>query len=1180
MVVSLPVYVEAVTRRDERTVHRCRPLFFDEPEIQGEDLGRAIARLTGELRRRLRSHGEEPCHAELAARLFSPPLETRQCRFSVDLRQHIVKCRFLFVSIAAFGRRVSFTPSVPGLWFEVAPGESLAAKAEDVVAAHFQRLVKRDGWTCAGLDRLSLAGRAWVTTVDMHLTASQRARERTDRSLAALFRARPMNGADELFRCGRCLDWLYPDDLDRPLHRDEEIARLVEALRARDRRPVAVVGPRMVGKTAIVHGAVRRRDQRRRPREEGKRLWLLSPQRLISGMKFVGQWEERLLAILKEAGGRDHVLYFDDVLGLYRAGVSAGSDLSVADVLRTHVLRRDVRVLAEMTPEMFRAFAERDRGLADQFEVQRVEPPKPAETLQVLLACRRRLEIRHRCSFDVDVLPTVIELQRRYVRDAEFPGKGAASLNQLALTYPRSPVTRDTVYEQFHEQTGLALALLDGRRKLRRADVLKALSRRVIGQETALEALADVVSVAKARLNATDRPLAALLFMGPTGVGKTECAKALAAFLFGRDEHLVRLDMNEFDSPAAASRLVGTFLEPEGLLTAPVRRRPFCVVLLDEIEKADPAVFDMLLQVMGEGRLTDAVGRTTDFGNAIVIMTSNLGTREVAKRIGFGGGEEARERAFVAAVEAFFRPEFVNRIDRIVPFRQLSRPQMRGIAELLLAEIVGREGLVRRRCALHVDAQAMELAVDEGYDPQLGARALKRMLERRLIQPMAARLSVLKPEQPVAVDVHAVRGGIEVRVAELTEVEPAGRRSLPAAPEEALERIEVALARVEEEFREERPEGALVPDALTPAQRYYLEMSAVVAHVREGLENAGARYGIGRDAEGFPDAVAAYAVRQPHSGTGEDMERYHGFPGILAEMGAASDLRTWLREFHAAGASLGGTSLDRQLQSLRDRTALLAAIHAARRQPERAVLFLRGPGRAAATCVRRLAELYRSAFTSDPFRDPWTDTPNPAREAIELERDYLGSPGESVLSSCSIHDTSAMALEDREPVTFLVVEGATARPMVSSEIGTHLMVDRLGGLVPVQVGRLPAGPDEEEHGPPGLSRCVDDALRAWDEALREWEAGQSGRDRGDDDAPRPPLRPCFDQTRRAWLDRVDRGEATLDEDPFPMGPVVRIYDERTATVDLRTRRSVAGWPEVNDLWAFLGAALPLGDETE
>ena len=1150
MVVSIPVYVEAAGRRDgQRTVHRCRPLFFDKPETRDEDLGRAMSKLMRDLGETLRLSGREPRHEELVAKVFSPPVETRQCKFSVDLRQHIVKCRFLFVSFAALGRVVAFTPSVPDLWFDVTPGESLCATAERMVAAHFKRLVKREGWTHDRLDALSLTGRAWVTTADVHFNARQPSRRETGNLLAALFRAEPIHGDVELDRCGRCLDRLHPDELDRPLYREAEVAGLVRLLAAGDRRPVVLVGPRMVGKTAIVHGAVRRREERR-PRDEGRRVWLLSPQRLISGMMAVGQWEQRLLAILEEVESRDHVLYFDDLLGLYRAGASAQSDLTVADVLRKHVQRRAVRVLAEMTPEMFRAFAERDRGLADQFHVLPLEPLQAGETLHVLLDVRRRLELRHRCSFEADALPAIIDVQRRYVRDAEFPGKGAAFLNQLAVTHPQATVTRDTVFEQFHEQSGLALALLDGRRKLSRADILGQLRRRVVGQDAALEAMTDVVSLAKARLNAPDRPLATLLFMGPTGVGKTECAKALAAFLFGWDEHLVRLDMNEFGSPGAASKLVGTFLEPEGLLTAPVRRQPFCVVLLDEIEKAHFDVFDMLLQVMGEGRLTDAVGRTTDFTSAIVIMTSNLGTREVAGRIGFGGREEERQRAFVGAAEAFFRPEFVNRIDRIIPFRQLSRQQMRGIAERLLEEVIGREGLVRRRCALNVDSRAMDLVVDKGYQPQLGARALKRMVERQLIQPVSARLSTLRPEQPVAIDVHAVQGVIVVRVSEFTEVEPVGRQTLPSAPKEVLPRIEATLARVEDEVREDRPRGEISPEALTPTHSYYLGMLAVVARMREGVENAMHSHGAGRYGGEFPDAVAAYALRRLHRPDKRLADLYRDMRtprGFLSEFGRRRDLRTWLREFHEAGTAFGGSRLDGQLGSLRDRTALLAAMHARRRQPDRAVLFVRGPGRAAEPYVRRLADLYRHVFFADPF-----DTDGGIVE---------------ILSICSVRDTSGMSIESREPpMTFLVVEGASSGPMVTSEIGTHLMVDRQGSLVPIQVNRLPSGgPNDEGHGErPGLSRCVEDALHAWDGVL----------------SPGPSLWRCFNEAWQAWLERVDRGEATLDDDPFPMGPVVRIYDERTATVDLRTRMSVAGWPGEGDLWTFLKASLPLDNETE
>ena len=835
------------------------------------------------------------------------------------------------------------------------------------------------------------------------------------------------------------------------------------------------------------------------------------------------------------------MLYFDDVLGLYRAGVTAESDLTLADVLRTHVQRREVRVLAEMTPEMFRAFTERDRGLADQFHVLPVEPLQATETLHALLAVRRRLEIKHRCSFDVDVLPAVIEVQRRYVRDAEFPGKGAAFLNQLALTHPRATVTRDTVYEQFHEQTGLALILLDGRHKLPRADVLRQLRRRVVGQDAALEALTDVVSVAKARLNAVDRPLATLLFMGPTGVGKTQCAKALATFLFGRDEHLVRLDMNEFNSPTAASRLIGTFLEPEGLLTAPVRRQPFCVVLLDEIEKAHPAVFDMLLQVMGEGRLTDAVGRTTDFSSAIVIMTSNLGTREVAAKIGFGVREEDRRRAFVGAAEAFFRPEFVNRIDRIIPFAQLSRQEMRSIAELLLDEVVGREGLVRRRCALNVDSRAVDVVVDKGYDPKLGARALKRTIERQLIQPVSARLATLKPEQPVVIDVRAARGGIVVRVSALTEVEPVRRNTLPAAPEEARGRLEAVLAKVEGEIRENRPRGEIRSEALTPAQHDYLEISAVIEGIRKDIGNAMDRYGVGGDDGAAADVVADYLVRRPgrlarrvqqlvyYSSRFEAAWRFFG--KFLPELARASDMHAWLRDLHAVSESMP----DAELASLRNRTALLfAAVHGAGLQSSGAVLFVRGWGSAAEAYARRLADLYRCMSGGDPFGsdDRMDDGPR-AKEGDSTGR-----------SSHIVGHTFKPLLETEEQVTFLVMEGASAGPLVRNEVGTHLMVHGQGSLIPIQVGMLPpGGPNDEGRGTGALRRR-------------------------------------FDDTQRAWLDGVDRGEATLDEDPFPPGSVVRIYDERTATVDLRTRLSVAGWPEAGDIWTFVGAGLPLGDESE
>ena len=508
------------------------------------------------------------------------------------------------------------------------------------------------------------------------------------------------------------------------------------------------------------------------------------------------------------------------------------------------------------------------------------------------------------------------------------------------------------------------------------------------------------------------------------------------------------------------------------------------------------------------------------------------------------------------------------------PFRQLGRGEMRGIAERLLEEVVGRDGLVRRRCVLNVCPRALDLVVDRGYQPRLGARALKRMLERQLVQPVSARLSTLKPDVPVLVDVHGAREGIVVRVSALTEVEPVGRETLPAAPQEVLGRLDGALARVEDGIRGDRPRGGIRPDALTPAQHDYLDLSALVARLRDDLESARDGHGAGDDDGEFPNALATGAIaradRLAKRISRADFD--YGAPlGLLPQLAGADDLRTWLREYHAAGAGLGGALVDAWIGPLRDRTALLAAVHAVRPRHRRSVLFLRGPGRAAVSHVRRLGELYRRAFAGGPFgagdRD---DDRGPAAD---------GDSG--LLSGCFVDDAPGPASAPPEPMAFLVVEGACAGPLVSYETGTHLMVDRQGGLVPVQVGTLPAGGSNDGGpGPPALRRSVREALRSWDQALRTSQEGRPGAGGRGEHAPVPPLRSCFDDVRRAWLGRVDRGEAALEDDPFPPGPVVRVYDERSATVDLRTRTSVARWPEAGDLWTFLGSSLPLDDDAD
>src|SRR5262245_36103835 len=400
----------------------------------------------------------------------------------------------------------------------------------------------------------------------------------------------------------------------------------------------------------------------------------------------------------------------------------------------------------------------------------RLAEPDEESTYRMLLALLRETESKNQCQFSVEVLPAAIELHRRYVRDAAFPGKAATFLDQLAVKYRGLGITRLSALSEFNHKSGLSVAFVDPNESLDRQEIVDAIGGKVIGQPAAVDACADAIMIAKARLNDTSRPLGSFLFMGPTGVGKTECAKALANYLFGSEERLIRLDMNEYVSPASASRLVGSPDHPEGLLTSAVRRQPFSVVLLDEIEKADPDVFNMLLQVMGDARLTDSLGRTADFGNTFLIMTSNLGVREASSAIGFASDAFSEAGIYIQTAEKFFRPEFFNRIDRIIPFRSLARDDVLHIANRLISDILKREGLVRRKCMVSIDSRAMERIIDYGYDPELGARALKRTLERQVARVSAQKLSTTRLNAPAIIKITECDGELNVEAGELVAV--------------------------------------------------------------------------------------------------------------------------------------------------------------------------------------------------------------------------------------------------------------------------------------------------------------------------------------------------------------------------------------------------------------------------
>ena len=627
---------------------------------------------------------------------------------------------------------------------------------------------------------------------------------------------------------------------------------------------------------------------------------------------------------------------------------------------------------------------------------------------------------------------------------------------------------------EFRDRSGLSLDFLDDRVRVRRAEVVTAIRRTISGQAEAVDAMADAVCVAKARLNDPGRPLAAFLFLGPTGVGKTECAKALAAYLFGDAGRLVRFDMNEFVDAASPGRLTGTFDEPEGLLTGVVRRQPFSVVLLDEIEKAHPAVFDVLLAMLGEGRLTDARGRTADFGNAIVILTSNLGAATAAAGP-FGlrpaaGTPGADRAAYTAAAERFFRPEFVNRLDRLVPFDSLTREQVAGIAHRLIGEVLGRAGLLQRQCVLSVDPAAMERVIDQGFHPQMGARALKRSLEKQLTQPVAERLAAAgTPDGAAVIRLIAGRDGLAVQVDALTK---AARWAAVDVSDVngVLDEVEATVDRV---MAAMEPAGELRQGAVSAAAFRYLAAAELAERVRRTVDELDR-------AAAAPVAKARPDVRASRPAKASARWDQSQLATIMAE-----DL-----ESHLAALDPGTVAVDAGEAAVRDllgEAALLAAMAGAGDDDGVCLVWLRSPNPDATAELATVVEGYRALF-------------DPALGYAMADVD--GGPRERAVR----------------------VEMPGAARVMGAEAGTHLFAGF--GRPPVVVQVIVTATAD----PAGTLA----AQRAADAA---WRAGRSS------------------------------------VDPFPLGPVVRVYNAAGVTVDVRSGVAVRGLPTGADVRRFVVAGV-------
>ena len=544
---------------------------------------------------------------------------------------------------------------------------------------------------------------------------------------------------------------------DPVVGREREISRVIQILSRRTKNNPVLVGEPGVGKTAVAEALARRVARGEVPDTlKNRRIVTLDLASMLAGTKYRGDFEDRVKCIIKEVQRAGDVIVFIDELHTIVGAGSAEGAIDAANILKPALGRGEIQVIGATTPEEYRKHIEKDAALERRFQPVNVPEPDGECCERMLLALRGSLEAHHGLRITDEAVSTAIRLSTRYICDRYLPDKAidlldeAASRVRVEGSPSRTQVEASDVAEVVSAWTGVPASAITEPESERLLRLEEALHRRVVGQDEAVSAVARAIRRGRVGLADPRRPLGSFLFLGPTGVGKTELCRALAEAVYGDEEALIRLDMSEYMEKHAVSKLIGSppgyvGYGEGGQLTERVRRRPWSVVLFDEIEKAHEDVYNLLLQIMEDGRLTDSEGRRADFRSTIVVMTSNVGAKAITENrpaLGFSGaardGDGAVREAVMAELRQTFRPEFLNRVDDAIVFRRLTPADVRRIARGLTDAV--RERMRALGVQLEVTDAALDLLAERGFDPTYGARPLRRCICTQLEDPAAEAL--------------------------------------------------------------------------------------------------------------------------------------------------------------------------------------------------------------------------------------------------------------------------------------------------------------------------------------------------------------------------------------------------------------------------------------------------------